>query len=401
MTASQLLRPLDSIESSGPFALLPSHVHVRPQTCKVDIPATEIAELRSLVQKARLGPVTFENSQARTNTEFGLTRSWMNETVKTWTSESAFNWQKIQNNINSIPHFTSQVDHNGQSFSIHYMALWSQRPDATPLYTPETLPYHLIVPSLPGYTFSSGPPVDGADFSTYDVSCIFRKLFNDHLGFEKYMVAGGDIGSRVCRALAADDENCIGIHLTFCFDFDMRNFPRQGLTDNELRDIDTIYEFIRTGAAYAQMHATRSSTIGFVLSSNPVALLAWIAEKFLEWTDITPDIETILTFVTLYWVTDTFPRSIYPYRHDFAPNENVPCHGDAARWLIPKNKIFGYSHFPKEILPVPRAWVERTGAAGEVTFWRKHDQGGHFAGVEVPGALLEDLEGFVKHANQS
>lgn len=243
--------------------------------------------------------------------------------------------------------------------------------------------------------------MDGADFSTYDVSCIFRKLFNDHLGFKNYVVAGGDIGSRVCRALAADDENCIGIHLTFCFDFDMRNFPRQGLDSNELQDLDTINEFIRTGAAYAQMHATRSSTIGFVLSSSPVALLAWIAEKFLEWTDITPDIETILTFVTLYWVTDTFPRSIYPYRYDFAPSENVPCHGDAARWLIPKSKVFGYSHFPKEILPVPRAWVERTGAAGEVTFWRKHNQGGHFAGVEVPGSLLEDLEGFVKHVKQS
>lgn len=239
-----------------------------------------------------------------------------------------------------------------------------------------------------------------ADFSTYDVSCIFRKLFNDHLGFNAYMVAGGDIGSRVCRALAVDDEHCTGIHLTFCFDIDMHNLPRQNLTDGERRDLDTIDEFIRTGAAYAQMHATRSSTIGFVLSSSPVALLAWIGEKFLEWTDITPDIETILTFVTLYWVTDTFPRSIYPYRHDFAPDENVPSHGAAARWLIPDNKAFGYSHFPKEILPVPTSWVEATLVSKKLTFWRKHDHGGHFAGVEVPGPLLEDLEDFVKHAKQ-
>ena len=92
MTTSQLLRPLEPVESNGPFAQLPSHVCVRPLPCKIGIPATEIAELRSFVQKARLSPVTFENSQARTNTEFGLTRSWMNEAVKTWTSESAFNW---------------------------------------------------------------------------------------------------------------------------------------------------------------------------------------------------------------------------------------------------------------------------------------------------------------------
>lgn len=89
MTASQFLR---AFESDRPFGQLPSYVRVRPQPCKIDIPPPEIAELRSLVQKARLGPVTFENSQGQTNKEFGLTRSWMNEAVKTWTSESAFNW---------------------------------------------------------------------------------------------------------------------------------------------------------------------------------------------------------------------------------------------------------------------------------------------------------------------
>uniref|UniRef100_A0A093VTQ5 Putative epoxide hydrolase n=1 Tax=Talaromyces marneffei PM1 TaxID=1077442 RepID=A0A093VTQ5_TALMA len=281
MTTSQFLRTLNSTELDRPFGQLPTCVSLKSQSCKIDISSAEITELRSLAQRARLGPATFENTRAQPNKEFGLTRSWMDEAVKTWTSESAFNWGKIQDNINSIPHFTGQVDHNGHSYSIHYMTLWSQRSDAIPLYTPETLPYHFIVPSLPGYTFSSGPPIDGVDFSTYDVSCIFRKLFNDHLGFKSYIVAGGDIGSRVCRALAADDANCIGIHLTFCFDFDMCNFPRQGLENSELRDLATIDEFIRTGAGYAQMHATRSSTIGFVLSSSPVAFLAWIAEKYI------------------------------------------------------------------------------------------------------------------------
>ncbi|EED23524.1 epoxide hydrolase, putative [Talaromyces stipitatus ATCC 10500] len=420
---SPFLQILDSAESDREFGHPPPTIRVKQQACKIDIPPTEITDLQNLVSKARLGPVTFENSQPEVTKEFGLTRSWMSKAIQAWSSESTFNWNKIQDNINSIPQFISTVNHNNHSYSIHYMALWSLRADATPLvcihgwpgcfieylavakllqskYTPDTLPYHFIVPSLPGYTFSSGPPADSnGDFSTYDVSCIFRSLFIDQLGFDQkgYIVAGGDIGSRVCRALAVDDEHCKGIHLTFCFDFDMRNFPRQGLKDNELRDIEAIETFVTAGAAYAQMHATRSATIGFVLSSNPVALLAWIAEKFLEWTDLTPDMETILTFMTLYWVTDTFSRSIYPYRHDFVPSEDVPCHGDGARWLIPRSKVFGFSHFPKEILPVPKAWVERTAVAEEVTFWREHEQGGHFAGVEVPGDLLEDLQEFVEH----
>lgn len=89
MATSQFLR---SSESDTPYGQLPSYCRVKPQTCKIDIPAPEIAEIRNLVQKARLGPTTFENSQAQTNTEFGLTQSWMNEAVKTWTSETAFNW---------------------------------------------------------------------------------------------------------------------------------------------------------------------------------------------------------------------------------------------------------------------------------------------------------------------
>ena len=78
-------------------------------------------------------------------------------------------------------------------------------------YTPSTLPYHLIVPSLPGYTFSSGPPLD-KNFSTEDISRVFDQLMKD-LGFESgYVAQGGDIGSRIARALAVDYESCKGMH---------------------------------------------------------------------------------------------------------------------------------------------------------------------------------------------
>jgi microsomal epoxide hydrolase len=296
------------------------------------------------------------------------------------------------------------------------MALFSKRSDAVPLvnihgwpgcfleylpvvkllqakYTPETLPYHLIVPSLPGYLFSSGPSPD-RDFSTFDVSCIFRKLFSQ-LGFDTtgYVVSAGDIGSRVARGLAVDDEACAAIHLNFCFDMHMHGFPRQGLAANEIQGLDKLEDSLRTGIGYGWMHATRPATIGFVLSSNPVALLAWIGEKFLTWTEVTPTLETILSFVTLYWLTDTFPRSIYPYRADFSPTDGVPSHGHP-RWHIPDEKTFGFSSFPGEIQRVPKAWIERT---GKVTFWKSHDRGGHFPALETPEVMLSDLEEFMEH----
>jgi microsomal epoxide hydrolase len=92
-------------------------------------------------------------------------------------------------------------------------------------------------------------------------------------------------------------------HIT---DDSLDNLERQALARGE--------EFVRTGTGYSQEQRTRPSTIGLVLASNPLALLAWIGEKFLEWSDVDPSLDTILESVMLYWLTEAFPRAIYPYR---------------------------------------------------------------------------------------
>ncbi|KAJ9641439.1 hypothetical protein H2199_005409 [Coniosporium tulheliwenetii] len=412
MAASQFLHAVHpEALSDKPFSQVPNNARVKQQLCEVRVPPHAIAELKRLIQTARLGPETFENSQPEPNAKYGLTSSWMKEAVRAWTDVSVFNWARVQDHINSVPHFTCEVEYEGHSYTVHYVALFSNRSDAVPLvnvhgwpgcfleflplmnllqqkYTPDTLPCHFIVPSMPGYTFSSGPPTE-RDFSTLDVSRIFQILLRQ-LGLDdtQYVVAGGDVGSRVARALVVEDPACSAIHLNFCFDLNMHGFPQENLNAQETGRLEMLDEFMKTGVGYGQMHATRPATIGFILSSNPVALLAWIGEKFATWTDKTPPLATILTFITVYWLTDTFPRSIYPYRADFASSDEVPSHGNP-RWRIPDGKPFGFSDFPKEILPVPRAWVERTG--------RGASGGGHFAALEVPEMMLEDLEKFVGH----
>ncbi|EON66478.1 hypothetical protein W97_05576 [Coniosporium apollinis CBS 100218] len=379
MAASQFLYApyLDTL-SDRPFSRVPEDARVKQELCEVRVPPHAITELKRLIQTARLGPETF-------NTKYGLTGLWMKEAVQAWTDVSTFNWAKVQDYINSVPHFKSEVDYQGHSYTVHYVALFSKRSDAIPVvnihgwpgclevlplmnllqekYTPDTLPYHFIAPSMPGYTFSSGPP-NNHDFSTLDTSRIFRILLHQ-LGFDDipYIVVGGDIGSHVARALAVEDAACSAIHLNFCFD--------------------------------GNMHATRPATIGSILISDPIALLAGIGEKFAAWTNKTPTLNTILTFITVYWLTETFPRSIY--RADFVSSDVVPSHGNP-RWCIPDGKPFGFSAFSKEILPVPRAWIERT---GKVTFWRKHKKGGRFAALEVPEVMLRDLEDFVAHATEA
>jgi microsomal epoxide hydrolase len=112
-----------------------------------------------------------------------------------------------------------------------------------------------------------------------------------------------------------------------------------------------------------------------------------IGEKFLEWSDKQPELDQILDSVSLYWFTSTFPRSVYPYRQFFGPNpEAIPL-------KHPVEKPVGYSWFPKEIAPIPRAWVATT---CNLVWYKHHNEGGHFAAMEMPKELLADIEDFVK-----
>ena len=256
-------------------------------------------------------------------------------------------------------------------------------------YSSHDLPCHLIAPSLPGYTFSAGPPLT-RDWTVEDSSRILHKLMIG-LGFNSgYAVQGGDIGSYTSRVMAVKYDECKAMHLNFNVMNAPKDIPAESL-DTEAQDsINRAQDFLARGSAYAVEHGTRPSTIGFVLSSSPLAVLAWIGEKFLTWTDTTPALDTILESVALYYLTDTFPRAIYPYRHAYRkPPERYYLHSDPAFYC---HKPFGYSFFPKEIYPVPKEWV---GTTGNLVFFKQHDVGGHFAALEQPEALAADVEEFL------
>lgn len=114
-----------------------------------------------------------------------------------------------------------------------------------------------------------------------------------------------------------------------------------------------------------------------------------IGEKFQSWSDTDPTIDEVLDDVTLYWFTDSFPRSIFPYRQFFGATPTL-FHNE------PKYKIdkpMGYSYFPMELAPIPKSWVEKT---GNLVWYREHKEGGHFAALEKPKLFVQDMEDFVK-----
>ncbi|KAI9757712.1 MAG: hypothetical protein M4579_003337 [Chaenotheca gracillima] len=388
------------------------------------IPDSQVEELKTLVKFGKLAPRTYESSHD--NRLWGITSDWIAAAKEQWLNE--FDWRKHEDHINSFPQFKTPIkDDDGKSYDIHFAALFSKKADAVPIfffhgwpgsfleflpmmaeaakkYTPDTLPFHIIAPSLIGYTFSASPPLD-KDWKDEDTARLMDKLAKG-LGFGSgYIAQGGDIGSRISRVLAIHHDSCKAVHLNFCL------IPPPGGTDkyavNEIEEktLKKVSAFRSRGLAYAIEHGTRTSTIGHVLASNPIALLAWIGEKFLEWSDEDPSIDTILESITLWWFTETFPRAIYSYRERFENCETLTATeppklakpnsgpGDAAN---PDNFIkipFGYSWCPEDMGSVPRSWIETT---GDVVFFKQHDKGGHFAAMEVPELILGDIEEFVK-----
>lgn len=396
-----------------PFAQLPQAATLKPKPFTAHVSDAGLKDFHQLLKLSRLGPKTFENLTAdvKDYRHFGLSRQWLADAKEHW--ETKYDWRRCEERINSFNNWTVPIeDEGGFVFDIHFVGMFSSNPDAVPVlllhgwpgsfmeflgtleelrnkYSEESLPFHLVVPSLPGYGYSSGPSLE-RDFDTEGMAGIMDKLMTG-LGFGVeqggYIAQGGDVGSFVSRILAVRSEACKAVHLHLCIGKTKDSL--KGLDEEEKKGVRRCEDFATMGNAYAREHGTRPATIGLVLSSSPLALLAWVGEKFCQWSDETPPLDEILDSVTLYWFTESFPRAIYPYRQFFGA---VPeFFHPSPQWYV--TKPMGYSWHPQELSPVPRAWVAET---GNLVWYRGHKEGGHFAAWEKPGLFVKDLEDFVR-----
>ncbi|KAH7631444.1 Alpha/Beta hydrolase protein [Sordaria sp. MPI-SDFR-AT-0083] len=408
------------------FSTLPSGVKVPPTPFRIDVSDSDLSQLRSLIQHAVIPPEQFYNKHANAETgKFGITREWLVNARDYWLNK--YDWRVQEAFINSFPQYKQTVvgPTSNQTFDLHFAALFSRREDAIPVifmhgwpgsflefipmldilrsrYTPETLPYHVIVPSIPDYGFSTRPHDSSLEELTTEFAAEAMNELMLSLGFDEntgYVAQGGDVGYALARTMANNFPACKTSHLNM-FMFTPEQFAacqEEPLSEREERLMAGTTAWIKQGSAYAYEHGTRPSTIALTLMSNPVSMLAWMGEKFIEWSDNRPQgsqplsLDKILNGVSLYWFSGCFGRTMWSYR------SLVPEIGATA--VVQEDpaaqKPFGYAAFPVEIGTLPRTWGKKL--FGERMVWYKeHEVGGHFAAMQEPRAFLDDLEGFLE-----
>ncbi|KAK0845481.1 hypothetical protein LTS02_015287 [Friedmanniomyces endolithicus] len=381
------------------YGKLPASAKLHPKPFKAHIDEEKLEAMKTLLKLSPIGPAVFENTSkdqgeslvTGKERRYGMRRDWLIDAKEHWLG--SFDWRKHEDHINSFPQFTVPVTgDDGVTIDVHFMALFSENPDAVPIGFFHGWPGSFLeFLGIFGILKERYSPKDLA--VPYRCAELARAAELMHklmvgIGFESgYLAQGGDIGSSIARHLAVNYDACRGMHLNAYFTGPPKDEEKaKQMDDFERKVMARGGAWRETGMAYAMEHSTRTGTIGLALSSSPLALLAWIGEKFLEWTDDDPPLETILESVTLYWLTETFPRCIYPYRGMFAGTRPP---------LVYVGKPSEYSLFPKELVPVPKSWAAAT---ANIVSYAQHQKGGHFAALEQPAELLADVEEWVPKA---
>lgn len=336
---------------------------------------------------------------------YGTDSTYLHELVTYWQNE--YDWRKQEAVLNRFPQFTVEIDGVDLHF-IHVKGRGEHRkplllihgwPDSfyrfykmIPLLTESDDSFDLIIPSIPGFGFSSHHALNS------DQSAVrFHKLMTDVLAYDTYYAAGGDMGSVIAKSVAVQfPQHVKAIHLTDV-GYPDGSEDWASLSPAEQAFGQHIQHWFFTEGAFNMIQSTKPQTLGYGLNDSPVGLAAWILEKFHAWSDNGGNIENsftkdeLLTNIMIYWVSQTINSSIRTY----AENARAAYSGGlkSSQWVsVPT----GVSLFPGEA-QFPREWAERN---VNVTSFHTLEKGGHFAALEVPYLYAVELKDFFDQFDQ-
>jgi pimeloyl-ACP methyl ester carboxylesterase len=371
---------------------------------RIEIPQSDLDDLADRLTRTRWAASLPGAAWSR-----GVPVEYLRGLADYW--RDGFDWRAAEARLNAYPQFTTEID--GQR--IHFLHVRSQVPGATPLLLAHGWPgsivefshligpltdpvahggtpdqaFHLVIPSLPGFAFSA--PVTEAGWGTRRMARAFAELMR-RLGYDRYGAQGGDFGAFVAPDLGrVDPEHVIGVHVNAAT---MGFIPHGDIPETDLAALSPVEQaraqrmasFLTEGNAYFQIQATRPQTLSYALTDSPVGQLAWIVEKFKEWTSAARELpedavarDDILTNVSLYWFTGTAASSANLYYE--------AVHGQD--WPTPSPTPTGVAVFAEDI--AIRRYAEQT---YNIVHWSDIDAGGHFAALETPDLLAADIRTF-------
>ena len=380
---------------------------------RVDIAQSDLDDLRDRLARTRW-PADRPGGWDR-----GVPVSYLRELAAYWAD--GFDWRAQEAALNAVPQFTTEFE--GQT--VHFVHVRSPEPDATPLLMihgwpsspvefmrvigPLTDPrnhggdpaqaFDVVIPSLPGYGFST-PATDGWG-NLFRVAGAFAELM-DRLGYERFAVHATDAGTGVAGGLAMlAADRVLGVHMTgttatipFGPPLDPAAFEG---ADRERAERFNRYQ--AEGIAYLQMQATRPQTLAYSLTDSPVGQLAWIVEKFHEWTDPANELpdravdrDQLLTNVSVYWFTASGASSAHATYEGMQAWKQMEAaagdHGDGEA-EAPAGPPMGVAVFAADT--TIRSIMD---PGGTFAHWTEYDRGGHFPAMEVPALMVADVRTF-------
>jgi microsomal epoxide hydrolase len=364
-----------------------------PKPFRLQVPEAALEDLR-----ARLARTRWPDEPPLPAWSTGTSLAWLQPLAEYW--RSGFDWRAQEARLNALPQYTLPV----AGIELHFLHVPGKGPNPMPLLVSHGWPgsvfefldllpllaedFTVVAPSLPGYTLSFRP--GQARFGVEEVAEAYAELMTA-LGYARFGMQGGDWGAFVASRLAfAHPQRLTGIHLNLLA---VRRDPKmvRNPTEEErifLRDLE---HWLKEETGYQWIQGTRPQTLAYGLADSPVGLAAWILEKFYQWTDCdgVPERavprDVLLANVSLYWFTGCIGASFWPY------------HARMHRpWPIPEGATIdvptGYAAFPREIVRPPRSVAERT--YRDIRRWTALPRGGHFAALEQPEALAEEMRAF-------
>ena len=372
-----------------------------PRPFSIDVPEAVLDDLRNRLANSR-----WPQPLAGAEWDYGAKVDYVRELCDYW--RTAYDWRRHEAALNGVPQFTCEVD----GVELHFWHVRGSGPRPMPLLLAHGWPgsiyeffsligpltdpaahggdpadaFDVVVPALPGFGFGGKPKERGWGISR--IAAAFDTLMSRELGYGRYGAQGGDWGSMVSAKLGATyPERVAGIHLNM-----LLAPPPRERTEEDRPALDRDRFWRTHEAAYSRLQRTKPDSLTVAQSDSPAGLAAWIVEKFRTWSDCDGDVErafskdTLLTNLMFYWA----PNSVASAARIYYENARDPA-GVAAR---PRVELpVAYAAFPHEIFQPPRRWAEPHYA---IARWTDMPRGGHFAALEQPDLLVDDVRAFFR-----